>query len=191
MIKVWVNFKEVMSSLDKSMTLDVLVIVFASLLIALGVLNISICGIIAIPFLSIVLVNFYILSALFIAAIKSDKESGSWTGVCQKKWMNDFLPTRTSGLVIVFLFILLSIISFAGIFRIIDPSLNTLDAIFMSFSMLLTLDAGDKINQGVDFRYYVMWGYATGILLIAAGFGLLLSRISSFKSDNGKGGERN
>lgn len=120
---------------------------------------------------SIILVDTYLILILAWAAIKSDIDIKG----------DNFLPTKTSSLIIFTLVFSTVVFGFAGVFHQsfkIDIN-EPFDAVYFSFSIITTI--GECSTENSYLKGVVMWEISTGLLLFAGIFGLLISRISDYK----------
>jgi hypothetical protein len=151
----------------KNSLIHVVFIVILLISASLGVFD----KLITMSWVSLLFTNFYLCFILILAAVKSDKKIQNY----------DWLPTKTSGLVIFTFIFLTTVLGFAGLF-LHSSFLNfnkTFDAIYFSFCILTTV--GDYTTDKTEIKQFIMWEVGTGLLLFAGIFGLLISRISVFK----------
>lgn len=139
------------------------------LLFILSMLGVYSCAIMS--WVSLILVDTYLILILAWAAIKSDIEIKD----------DNLLPTKTSSL-IIFTFLFFTVVfGFAGLFiqsNLIDFN-ETFDAIYFSFSIITTI--GECSTENSYLKGIVIWEISSGLLLFAGIFGLLISRISDYK----------
>lgn len=125
---------------------------------------------------AIVMTDMYLLSILIFAALKSD------AFIPDSCWINNFLPTKTTGIFIFACLFGIIIFSFAGLYYHYDCYFNQTDAIGFSISNITSLS--DFQNQNNCVKHLMIEEFISGLLLIAGAFGLLISSISNYKSNS-------
>jgi len=135
---------------------------------------------------AIVCINIYLLAVLFSAAAKSDnkleKESAS------EKFTSAIIPEKRLGLFIFSKLIATLIFGFANLYLGLHNGVKTgssyltsfYDGVYFSVVTISTAGFGDFVAVTDTAKGFVMWEIASGVLLVAGGFGLLISRLSNF-----------
>lgn len=96
------------------------------------------------------------------------------------------LPKKSFGLLIFFFAYCSLMFAFADIYNVMKESITNMktsfDSFYFSFQVMTTMDNGDykPINESV--KMLIIWEFGSALLLITGGFGLLMSRLTNYKS---------
>jgi len=165
-------------TLQKRSTLFVLTTTLL-LLISIYAFYNTICQLI--PLVIILVINAYLLSLLFIAAIISDSPDP-----VKHLGKLNFYPNRVASLIIMILFFGVLTFSFAALYNHANwktypyAFVNSFDCVYASFSCLTTLGV-DSINPDTSYlKKIVMLEIFSSLNLLIGSISFLLSRLTNF-----------
>jgi hypothetical protein len=119
----------------------------------------------------------YLFTVLMLASLRSEHDGF----LDRHSWIAHFFPRRTTAILIVALLLLAVVSGFAGLYvgsQVFRSDKSPLDALYMSFFILAFWDYSPNPGYG---QLVVIAQLISGVLLLAALFPLLISRISTFK----------
>jgi len=155
---------------------DIFLVVIFSLVSAIGMTSVF-WGCRFFAWILIAISDSYLLIVLLLAALRSEDDSF----LNRHSWIAGFFPRRTTGILIVALLLLAVVSGFAGLYvgtQVFPSAESPLDALYMSFFILAFWDYSPNHGYG---QLVVIAQLISGVLLLAALFPLLISRISTFK----------
>ena len=137
--------------------------------------------------ISIICVNVYLFILLFAAASKSDiklEKGSAW-----ERFATIIVPDKRLGLAIFSKLLGTFIFGFANLYLGLHNGVKAgnlyldrfYDSLYFSIVTISTAGYGDFVPVSDQAKALVMWELGSGILLMAGGFGLLISRLSNFK----------
>jgi hypothetical protein len=155
---------------------DIVLIVVFSLVSAIGMTSVF-CACRLLAWIVIAISDSYLFVVLLLAALRSEDDGF----LDRHSWIAGFFPRRTTGILIVALLLLTVVSGFAGLYvgaQVFPSGKSPLDALYMSFFILAFWDYSPNRGYG---QLVVIAQLVSGVLLLAALFPLLISRISTFK----------
>jgi hypothetical protein len=135
---------------------------------------------------SIICIDIYLLAVLFSAAAKSDNKLEKES--TREKFTSALIPEKRLGLFIFSKLLATLIFGFANLYLGLQNGVKTgtsyltsfYDSVYFSMVTISTAGFGDFVPVTDTAKGFVMWEIASGVLLVAGGFGLLISRLSNF-----------
>lgn len=150
-------------------------------------------------------IDIYLSVVLFIGAVRSDAEQkhlkSDNADIDYKNYAKNMLPMRASGLIMVVLFFLTIVFSFAALYQTnekdfcksnavmstnapasVATPLDKLDAVYFSVVTVATVGYGDITPITPTAKWLVTAEIVSGVLLLVGIVSFLISRIANFGS---------